>query len=728
MDAGFYISLGGSNVSITYGSNGVLISAGGQASVVYTVSGSVTVSFDSTGANVTAGVMHGIGTPTGTGPVTFSWLMDPSGSGVREMQIGGGINDIFEIGGKVIYVEGEKWYALSPALAPLFEPITPEQIKEANRRWSEEYRPLDYDRDPIYRKLITPTVADLFDRAKQWVQPVDPIILDLDGNGLKTVGLDANIYFDHDGDGILTRTGWVDSGDALLVLDRNGNGNIDTGAELFGDFTPLPNGALAPNGFAALAAFDDNGDGIIDANDAIFSQLRLWRDSNQDGVTNEGELITLEEAGIVGLNLGNTVKNQAMGNGNTLAREGSFIWADGSTGAMGEFKLATDTFHRQFADAIEIPEDLQSLPNMGGAGKVRDLQEAATLSNKLTSLIEQYANATTRAEQMALLDQLLAAWADTGGMQSLEERGEGKYEFQYNAFGNDRRIDNYANQPNGGSGGGASSAGGGGGGPGLAYDIELTAYYQNLIAEWTRKLQILEAFNGQYFFTLPNETSQTTGAQTGLSVGASAGGGSIGMVNPGLQTLYVSFSQQQLDLLQQSYDALKESVYAGLVLQTRLKPYLDSIELSINENGIGFDTSAMRALLEERRAADPQAALVDLADLTKYAGDVATRQKLAQPAARNMRRFGCIRATCASRLERDMIERRKEFRQRHVQAMADVRQRLHRWIGQTALDCRDISAIDLCLKSKRFLRLVGGMPTLLDAPAERKSNRSAAWL
>ncbi|MCL2876959.1 MAG: hypothetical protein FWF12_11950, partial [Betaproteobacteria bacterium] len=181
---------------------------------------------------------------------------------------------------------------------------------------------------------IFDAVADLFDRAKQWVQPVDPIILDLNGNGLETVGLDANIYFDHDGDGVLTKTGWVGKDDALLVLDRNGNGLIDTGAELFGDFTPLPNGALAPNGFAALAAFDDNGDGIIDANDAIFSQLRLWRDSDQNGITGEGELITLEEAGIVGLNLGNTVKNQAMGNGNTLAREGSFIWADGSTGAM----------------------------------------------------------------------------------------------------------------------------------------------------------------------------------------------------------------------------------------------------------------------------------------------------------------------------------------------------------------------------------------------------------
>ena len=101
---------------------------------------------------------------------------------------------------------------------------------------------------------------DAFGLSKCWQPPRDPLILDLDGNGLETVGLAANIHFDHDGDGVLTKTGWVGKDDALLVWDRNANGRIDTGAELFGDFTPLPNGTLAPNGFAALAALDSNGD------------------------------------------------------------------------------------------------------------------------------------------------------------------------------------------------------------------------------------------------------------------------------------------------------------------------------------------------------------------------------------------------------------------------------------------------------------------------------------
>jgi hypothetical protein len=108
--------------------------------------------------------------------------------------------------------------------------------------------------------LVPGDVGDAFSRAKNWVWPRDPIILDLDGNGLETVGLAGNVYFDHDGDGVLTKTGWAGKDDALLVWDRNSNGKIDTGAELFGDFTPLPNGTLAPNGFAALAALDSNGD------------------------------------------------------------------------------------------------------------------------------------------------------------------------------------------------------------------------------------------------------------------------------------------------------------------------------------------------------------------------------------------------------------------------------------------------------------------------------------
>ena len=374
-------------------------------------------------------------------------------------------------------------------------------------------------------------ISDFYDRAKTWVWPRDPIILDLDGDGLETVGLAGNVYFDHDGDGVLTKTGWAGKNDALLVWDRNANGRIDTGAELFGDFTPLLNGTLAPNGFAALAALDANGDGVIDASDPAFHELKLWRDTSQDGQTGAGELITLADAGIVSLNLAHTLKNQNLANGNQLTREGSFTRADGSTSAMGEFNLATDTFNTKFAEQIEVPEALKTLPNMQGAGKVRELRQAATQSDGVASLLAQFQNAATRAEQKALIDQLLTAWADTSGMAgSLEERAAGKYRIVYEAFGNERRSNNidtvaFAAISSGsvsGSAGLMSDAGG----------LYLSEHYRNLISDWSRKLHVLEAFNGQYFFNLPGETSQTDGANWGLAISAGSGGGGSGANDP----------------------------------------------------------------------------------------------------------------------------------------------------------------------------------------------------
>ena len=358
-------------------------------------------------------------------------------------------------------------------------------------------------------------ISDFYDRAKTWVWPRDPIILDLDGDGLETVGLNANIYFDHDGDGVLTKTGWAGKDDALLVWDRNGNGRIDTGAELFGDFKPLLNGTLAPNGFAALAALDANGDGVIDASDPAFAELKLWRDADQNGATGAGELISLADAGILSLNLANTLKNQNLANGNQLTREGSFTRTDGTTSAMGEFRLATDTFSTKFANAIEVPESLKSLPDMQGSGSVRELWQAAAQSGSVAAVLAQFQSAATRAEQKALLDTLITAWADTSGMAgSLEERASGKYRIVYEAFGNERRsssIDTVAFA--------AISSGSVSGSAGLMSDaggLYLSERYRNLISDWSRKLHVLEAFNGQYFFNLPEQKSQTAGANDPL--------------------------------------------------------------------------------------------------------------------------------------------------------------------------------------------------------------------
>ncbi len=193
------------------------------------------------------------------------------------------------------------------------------------------------------------------------------------------------IYFDHNADGIKTATGWVKSDDAFLVLDKNANGIIDNGRELFGDATLKSNGQLAADGFNALRDLDSNGDGKINSSDAKFASLRLWRDLNQDGISQSNELFRLDSQNIVAINLGSSSRSQILSNGNQLADLGSYTKSDGSKGVLGEvvgsigdINLIQDTFHSQFSSHLDT-SDVSHLPDMQGSGQVRNLQEAAKL-------------------------------------------------------------------------------------------------------------------------------------------------------------------------------------------------------------------------------------------------------------------------------------------------------------------------------------------------------------
>ncbi len=168
-----------------------------------------------------------------------------------------------------------------------------------------------------------------------------PLILDLNGDGVRTVDLAAGIQFDLFATGSRVHTGWVSPQDAFLVLDRNLDGQINDGSELFGSSTVLASGETAANGYLALRELDEDGDGIISRSDAQWGQLKLWVDANSDGTTQIDEWFGLEQAGIEHLNL-EAVVTSVIDNGNRIGLVSDYQTLDGKTHAMADVWFQTD--------------------------------------------------------------------------------------------------------------------------------------------------------------------------------------------------------------------------------------------------------------------------------------------------------------------------------------------------------------------------------------------------
>ena len=170
-----------------------------------------------------------------------------------------------------------------------------------------------------------------------------PVVLDLNGDGVSTQNIANGVTFDLFANGKNINTGWVSSSDGLLVLDRNRDGTINDGSELFGEATKLGDGSTAKDGYAALRDLDTNNDGLIDKNDAAFAELKVWVDSNSDGRTGSGELKSLQELNISSISAVAEV-NLSKDNGNLIGLTSTYQTTDGATHAAADVWFVADKY------------------------------------------------------------------------------------------------------------------------------------------------------------------------------------------------------------------------------------------------------------------------------------------------------------------------------------------------------------------------------------------------
>ena len=206
---------------------------------------------------------------------------------------------------------------------------------------------------------------------------ISPLVLDLDGDGVELTSLSTSqAAFDLDADGFAEHTGWVKADDGLLVLDRDGNGRIDDISELFGSDT-------AADGFIKLAELDQNGDGLIDAGDAHFADLRVWTDQDQDGFSDGTELKSLQELNVASISLDAQAVSQTI-EGNSVSAIASYTRTDGTTGAVADVWFANDQTLTLYNHAsVDVPDTVLLLPYLRGYGQVADLYIAVAQDPEL---------------------------------------------------------------------------------------------------------------------------------------------------------------------------------------------------------------------------------------------------------------------------------------------------------------------------------------------------------
>ncbi|MDO9011569.1 MAG: hypothetical protein Q7U78_07125 [Gallionella sp.] len=266
-----------------------------------------------------------------------------------------------------------------------------------------------------------------------------PLVLDLNGDGVSTVAISAGVHFDQNNNRFAELSGWVAPSDGLLVRDLNGNGQIDGGSELFGDNTLLANGQKAANGFISLAELDANMDDTVDATEAVAAGIKIWKDANQNGITDAGELFALNQAGVSSIATGYSAASSVDAQGNRHSQAGHYTAADGTIRAMDDVWFAVDTARTIEKDTVVVSAQIAALPDLAGFGNVHSLHQAMALdtTGHLQSLVEQFMAATDTASRKAITTQLIYAWA---GVENVDPASRAASMIYGNVIGDARKL------------------------------------------------------------------------------------------------------------------------------------------------------------------------------------------------------------------------------------------------------------------------------------------------
>ena len=271
----------------------------------------------------------------------------------------------------------------------------------------------------------------------------------------------SKFHYDFEGKGVSVKTGWARPTAGMLVIDRDG------GPKLLGY-----DGSNAC-GFDFLAGADANSDGRIDAQDPIWSDLKLWMDKNSNGridEIDELEIFSLPDMNITSLELKRNQENKYLIDGNFIREAGAFHYNDQAdrvdrTGRLDEIFLRQHSRNVKFAKPIDVPQEIAAaVPDIPGGGLMRSLREAAVLNPDLVPLAARLLNTPDDGQRWACLDELMTAWAKTGGLdKTLQERVGDRYKL----------VDDGLGGPDG--------------------------------AELASRLAILDAWSGHHLFLLPHE-------------------------------------------------------------------------------------------------------------------------------------------------------------------------------------------------------------------------------